>query len=77
MAKSVDPESLELRLSPLVENILKEAPPDEMAKRLVEFGLECYHAGRKAERKYWGQRFSEMFEECQAPVFESIKIEAD
>jgi hypothetical protein len=77
MVKSVDPESLRLRLSPLVENILADTVGDERLSRLVEFGLECYHAGRRAERQFWGKRLGEMAEECAAPVFEELKIEPD
>jgi hypothetical protein len=77
MAKSVDPESLRLRLLPLIENILKDSPPEQLQDRLVEFGLECYHAGRKAERQFWGKRFATLAQECAAPVFDQIKIEPD
>jgi hypothetical protein len=77
MVKSVDPESLRQRLLPLVENILNEAPSEQLQRRLVEFGLECYHAGRRAERQFWGQRLASLAEECAAPVFDEIKIEPD
>jgi hypothetical protein len=78
MPKSIDPESLKTKLAPVVQNLLSSGGSDTLAERLIDFGLECYHAGRRTERKYWGTRLSELSSDCDTPVFaEAEKLEAD
>jgi hypothetical protein len=78
MAKTIDPEGLRHKIAPLVEEILAKCPPERLFSELVELGANCYHAGRVAERQYWGRRFAEMSEEAKIPVFEEPeKIVAD
>jgi hypothetical protein len=69
MAKTIDPEALHQKITPLVQEILANTPPEKLMAELVGFGVDCYHAGRTAERGYWGNRFAEMAAEATLPVF--------
>ena len=69
MARTIDPDALHQKITPLVEELLANTPPERIMQEIVALGVDCYHAGRTAERQYWGKRFQDLVIEAQLPVF--------